>query len=224
MKTVVLKTPTLQYFLTMLRDKNTDTYAFRNFLELAGYLMTYEVVNREISPVKKEIETVFEKTEGVKFTTTVIPVMILRAAVPFCEGAIRLLDELRIPRKIGVVDAKRIEESSVNGRIFDIAMTSFKVPKFKSEDIIIIYDPMIATASTMIKTLHEIYNRGNPRKIIIVGVIAAKYGVKRIESEFKDKNLSIYVLAVDDHAVDGLNDKGYIVPGLGDCGDRAFGT
>jgi len=115
-----------------------------------------------------------------------------------------------------------MEASSNDGTDFRIDMGSFKVPDFKKEDIIIVYDPMLATASTLIKILRMIKDKGNCKKLIVCCIIASEYGIERLNTEMPD--VIIYALGVDSDEKKGLNKKGYIVPGLGDAGDRAFGS
>lgn len=132
-----------------------------------------------------------------------------------------LLDDIHAKRSIGVVDAKRVEAESSNGTDFKIDLGSFKVPDYRKEDIIIVYDPMLATASTLIRILKMIKEKGACKKLIVCCIISSEYGIERLNTELPD--VIIYTLGVDNAENKGLNKKGYIVPGLGDAGDRAFG-
>ncbi|MEM2637480.1 MAG: uracil phosphoribosyltransferase [Candidatus Korarchaeota archaeon] len=222
MPVYILENSVIQSLFTKLRDKRTPTNMFWQLLKKLGYLMSFEVFHRENLSEKVEVETVFKRTSGIAFNKKILIVEILRAAVPFASGAIDLADDLGMPRVVGVVDAKRIENSSTDGKKFDIEMRTFKVPHTTPDVPVIIYDPMLATASTMIETVRRIKSQNGSNRIIAVSVVAAEYGVEKLLSEFPDINL--YVLAVDREEDRGLNKIGYIVPGLGDCGDRAFGT
>lgn len=219
-KVNILASPLLQAMLLKIRDRNTESTEFRSALRLAGYLMTYEIFSREFSPQKDYVETVFCKAPGWRVKEDALLVNVMRAAEPFIEGGIRLLDETGCRRQIGVVDARRLE--SGESLDFEIEVSSFKVPAVKNDTILIIYDPMLATGSTLLKILEMLSPRGKPKKRIVCSLISTPFGIKRIHRYFPD--VVIYTLAVDRKANQGLNDKGFIVPGLGDCGDRAFGT
>ncbi|KYK26370.1 hypothetical protein AYK26_05250 [Euryarchaeota archaeon SM23-78] len=220
----ILENPILQNILSTLRDKNTNSNDFRQNLRHAGYLMTYEIIGKECTPEKTNVKTFFKKTSGVKVKESILQIMTLRAGEPLAEGGALLLDEIRSRRSIGVVDAKRVEEAQSSGLEMDfkIDLGSFKVPDFKKEDIIIVYDPMLATASTLIRILRMIKEKGEFKKLIVCCVIASEYGIERLNTEMPD--VIIYALGVDSDNKKGLNKKGYIVPGLGDAGDRAFGS
>lgn len=217
----ILKNPILQNILSTLRDKNTNSNDFRQNIRHTGYLMTYEIIGKECTPERTILKTVFKRTEGVKVKESILQIMTLRAGEPLAEGGALLLDEIRSKRSIGVVDAKRMEAASSKGTDFKIDLGSFKVPDFKKEDIIIVYDPMLATASTLIRILRLIKEKGECKKLIVCCIIAAEYGVERLNTEMPD--VIIYTLGVDTNDNKGLNKKGFIVPGLGDAGDRAFG-
>lgn len=214
MKVIVLKNPDLQTILAKLRNVGTETNEFRRYLRYAGYLMTHEILSRECSSKSFSVKTPLGNSSGVKIQEKIIPVIVMRAGEPFGDSGIKLLDELDYKREIGVVDAKRIEMPDF---VFEIDISSFKVPKFSKEDIVIIYDPLLATASTLLKILKKMKSNGKAKKLIICSVISSTYGINQIKKNFP--NSIVYTLGIDKK----LNNKGYIVPGLGDCGDRAFG-
>jgi len=217
----ILNNNVLKNSLSVLRDKNTSPSLFREYIRLAGYLSTYEILGKELNLEKKPIETPITKTEGFFFNQRILQIVIMRAGLPFAEGGGVLLDQLEIKRDIGVVDAQRIEEK-VNGLDFEIEISSFKVPNPK-DSYTIIYDPMLATGATMIEVLRRIESKEKPLKIIVNSIISASFGVDNINKFFPE--VSIYTLSLDRGGTyKGLNKRGYIVPGLGDCGDRAFGT
>ncbi|HII71746.1 TPA: uracil phosphoribosyltransferase [Candidatus Woesearchaeota archaeon] len=216
MKPIVLDAPNLQVVLSALRDEKTSTTQFRRNLRLAGYLATHEIVTLECSTKPTSIKTPMAKASGAELKENILQVMVMRAGEPFTEGGARLLDELNSSRTIGVVDARRMEESQ-EGMTFGVDISSFKVPKFNKDAVVIVYDPMLATGSTILAILDRIKKKGKPKKIIFCCVIAASYGIKRLEKHFPD--VQVYTLAIDQK----LDKRGYIIPGLGDCGDRAFG-
>jgi len=217
----ILNNNVLKNSLSVLRDKNTSPSLFREYIRLAGYLSTYEILGKELNLEKKPIETPITETEGFFFNQRILQIVIMRAGLPFAEGGGVLLDQLEIKRDIGVVDAQRIEEN-VNGLDFEIEISSFKVPNPK-DSYTIIYDPMLATGATMIEVLRRIESKEKPLRIIVNSIISASFGVDNINKFFPE--VSIYTLSLDRGGTyKGLNKRGYIVPGLGDCGDRAFGT
>jgi len=202
-------TPYLMETLTELRNANTDNISFRKGLVRLGRYMGYELT-KTMEFENVEIETPLEKTNGVasKDRKHVVIITILRAAFPLMEGLIKTLESA----KVGIISASRGHAPE-----FNIEMNYVKVPKVTSEDTIIISDPMIATGSTLIKVISEIKKSEKPKRMIILGVLAAPEGINAIKEEFPD--IEIFVTKIDRE----LNKNGYIVPGLGDAGDRAFG-
>ncbi len=219
--TVILDNVVLQTMLNWLRDKKTISTEFRQTLRNAGYLMTYEIIGREASKSKVKVKTVLGTANGITSNEHILQIMVMRAGEPFAEGGALLLDQINFNRNIGVVDARRVEGDD-NNFDMDIDMGSFKVPEFNKKTMVIIYDPMLATASTMVNILNLLKKRGTPKKFIICSIIATPYGISKLTENFN--NIKIYTLAVDKGGYQGLNKKGYIIPGLGDCGDRAFGN
>jgi len=201
--------PYIQEILTRLRDKNTDSISFRRYLVSLGRYMAYELTKTfEIEEIS--VDTPLEKTRGVRIRDmdNITVIVVLRAAIPFMEGVIKVLEK----GKVGIVSASRGKPPE-----FEIEMNYVRIPKFE-DDILIIIDPMIATGSTLVKVLEECEKHGRAKRRIVMGVIAAPQGIERIKERFPD--VEIFVAAVDRE----LNDRGYILPGLGDAGDRAFNT
>ncbi|MHC1604953.1 MAG: uracil phosphoribosyltransferase [Candidatus Methanofastidiosia archaeon] len=217
---IILKNPILQSILNVLREKKTDSTDFRRNLRYAGYLMTYEIIGNECSTKNVLVSTVFEDLNGKTINERILQIIVMRAGMPFTEGGSRLLDEVKSKRETGVVDAKRIEKGGLD---MDIEITSFKVPEIKEGSIVIIYDPMVATASTLLDVIDMLPNKEKAKRIIACSILSTPYGIKKLRKKF-GKELRIYTLAIDTGGKDGLDERGYIIPGLGDCGDRAFGT
>ncbi len=212
----ILEHPLAQSILTELRDKNTGQVEFRKGLVRLGRLMAFRIVE------DFETETIYVETplnvkaRGVRIPdlNNIIIVQILRAAMPFVEGMLKIFPAA----KMGVISARRIEERGMKpDKTFDIEVKYIKLPKISSENIVIIADPMFATGSTALKALEIVKERGNPKKIIVATVISTPLAIKRVLDA--DEKLLVYTVAIDTE----LNEKGYIVPGLGDAGDRAFG-
>lgn len=217
---ITFTNPILQSILNELREQETDSTDFRRNLRNAGYLMTYEIIGRETSTKKIPVSTVFCDIDGETIKERILQIIVMRAGLPFTEGGSRLLDEVRTKRDIGVVDARRIENGGLD---MDIEISSFKVPEIKDNSVVIVYDPMVATASTLVEVIERLPNKERAKKIIVCCILCTPYAVRELRKHF-GKELSIYTLSVDTGATDGLDENGYIVPGLGDCGDRAFGT
>lgn len=216
-KIKVIDHPYAQAVLTKLRDKRTGQIDFRKGLVRLGRIIGLEIV-RELPVRKIKVETPLGTAEGVEIPSmeNVIIITILRAAMPLTEGLIKIFPSA----KQGVASARRVEELGMKpGYEFEIELTYIRIPKINAEDIVIITDPMLATGSTMVTVLKEVLKRGQAKKYIIASVIATPIGISKIFNTFKNVDITIYTVAIDGK----INEKGYIVPGLGDAGDRAFG-
>lgn len=206
--------PLAKVILTQLRDKNTKQIGFRKGLVKLGRLIGYELM-KTMNLEEVEVETpLMVKAKGYKIPDLdhVIIINVLRAATPLVEGLLKALPDA----KQGVVAIKRIEEKP---GIENITVQKFyvKIPTISNEDIVIVADPMLATGSTISAVIDEILNAGKPKRLIVVSVIATEYGIKKILNKYP--LTEIITVAIDPE----LNEHGYIVPGLGDAGDRAFG-
>ena len=199
--------PLVAHKLTILRDKNTSTKDFRELVSEIGMLITYEAT-RDLPLTEKEVETPICKTvaptlKGKKFA--VVP--ILRAGLGLVDGVLRMVPSARV----GHIGLYRNEETLEPVKYF------CKMPKDIAERDVLIVDPMLATggsASAAIDFMKE-YGCTNIKLMVL---LAAPEGIERLQKDHPD--VDIYCGAVDDH----LNEHGYIVPGLGDAGDRIFGT
>lgn len=214
----IVANPYINEKLTILRDRDTQYPVFRRILEELGFLLGVEMSN-SLPTIEKKVTTplgVEARGISIKNKDKIIIIPILRASIPLAWGLLRAYPEA----KVGLVVAKRIEESVKRGNkgiYFDIELSYIKLPKIDNESIVVIADPMIATGSTIMRVLDEVL-KYKPSKIIIVGVIATPYALERILD--KTSNVEFYLLAIDKE----LNNKGYILPGLGDAGDRVFGN
>ncbi len=203
----VVDHPLVAHKLTLLRDKNTATKDFRELVSEIGMLITYEAT-RDLPLTEREVETPICKTmaptlKGKKFA--VVP--ILRAGLGLVDGVLRLVPSARV----GHIGLYRDEETLEPVKYF------CKMPKDISERDVLIVDPMLATGGSAAAAIGFMKEYGC-KNIKLMVLLAAPEGVERIQKEHPD--VEIYCGALDDH----LNEKGYIVPGLGDAGDRIFGT
>lgn len=202
--------PFIMEILTELRDERTGPIAFRKGLVKLGRYMAYELT-KTMETERVPVKTPLEETEGVivRDRRNVVIITVLRAAIPLMEGLIKVLDHARV----GIVSASRGKAPK-----FEIEMNYVKIPQITPEDTVIIADPMIATGSTLIKVIDEVKRYGKPKRLVVVGVLAAPEGIERVKKAHPE--VEMFVAKVDRE----LNDKGYILPGLGDAGDRAFGA
>lgn len=203
----ILKNIVLQDRLTKIRDKNITNISFKNGLVEFGRLIAYEFQSTmDIHEVK--VKTSLGKANGIKIDDLedVVVVAILRAAIPMVEGVMSIFSEA----KYGVVGVWRENEHP-----FQAQMGYIKLPDVQDK-IVIIVDPMLATGNTMNTTLIEIKKRGTPQRIAILNIIATEEGVEKVLQNHSE--VEIYTCSIDNKLEDG-----YIVPGLGDAGDIAFG-
>ena len=207
-KVHVLDHPLLQHKLTILRKKETGTKDFRHLLDEIGMLMTYEVTRN--FPLKDvEIETPICKCMGKELADTrklcVVP--ILRAGIGLQNGVVNMIPTA----KIGHIGLYRDPETLKPVEYY------CKMPADINQRTMLVVDPMLATGGSSAAALTMLKENG-AKKLILMCLVAAPEGVKVLNEEHPD--VPIYVAALDEK----LNEHGYIVPGLGDAGDRIFGT
>lgn len=203
----VIDHPLIQHKLTIMRDKNTGTKEFRELLTEISMLMGYEVT-RDFPLAPKAIETpicpmVAKEISGKKLA--IVP--ILRAGLGMVDGLVKLLPAARV----GHVGLYRDEETHMPVEYF------CKLPKDIAERMVIVTDPMLATGGSSVDAINSVKKRG-VKNIRLMCLVAAPEGIAKVQAAHPD--VDIYVAAVDER----LNENAYIVPGLGDCGDRIFGT
>lgn len=209
-----------QSILTVLRSKETTQIDFRKSLVRLGRILGLEIVeDLDTEPV--EVETPLGvKVKGVKIREldNVIIITVLRAAWPLTEGLVKIF----YSAKQGVIAARRVEEKGMRNWDFDVEISYIKTPRITRDSVIIISDVMVATGSTLVRVLRELVERGRAKKYYIASVIATPIAIEKLRkvSEFLNIDLKMYTIAVDPE----VNSKGYIVPGLGDAGDRVFGS
>ncbi|WP_128476908.1 uracil phosphoribosyltransferase [Halorussus pelagicus] len=204
--------------LSRLRDAETEQVGFRKGLVKLGRICGYEIIDGAMETEYVSIETPLTETTGqrVKGLDDVVIINVLRAATPFVEGLLKAF-----PRaKQGVISAGRDEEAGRgDDGTFPITIDYVKLPEIQEKDTVIVADPMLATGSTMCAVLDEVLNeQPNPEDLFVLSAVSAPEGLLRVDDEFDECDL--LTVAIDDE----LNDEGFIVPGLGDAGDRAFRT
>ena len=206
-KVHVMDHPLVAHKLTIRRDKDTSVKDFREIVSEIGMLITYEAT-RDLPLTTKEVETPICRTiaptlKGKKFA--VVP--ILRAGLGLVDGVLRMVPSARV----GHIGMYRDEETLEPHPYF------CKMPKDVAERDVMIVDPMLATGGSACEAIGEMVKRGC-KHITLMVLVAAPEGIKAVQEKYPDVN--IYAGALDDH----LNEHGYIVPGLGDAGDRIFCT
>lgn len=205
-KFYLVEHPLIKRDVTILRDKNTDTETFRAALQRVSNILAAET-SREFSLTKINVETPLEKTEGSKLTNEIILVPVLRAGLGMVNGFLQIIPEA----KVGHIGLQRDEETLKPIEYY------YKVPKHLEFAEVVMLDPMLATGGSASEALKYLKKRG-AKKLVFACLVAAPEGIAKIHSEHPD--VKIFAAALDRE----LNNKGYILPGLGDAGDRTFGT
>jgi uracil phosphoribosyltransferase len=208
MRIHVANHPLITHKLTVLRDKNTPSPVFRQLVEELVTLLAYEAT-REVRTTKVEIETPVTKAEGLKLShprPIIIP--ILRAGLGMLEGIIKLLPTA----EVGFLGIKRDEET------LQPYTYANRLPDDLTGRQVFIIDPMLATGGTLIDSIDYVFERG-ATDVTCICLLGAPEGLKAVEDHIGTKDVKIVLGALDEK----LNELGYIVPGLGDAGDRLYG-
>ncbi len=202
----IIQHPLVRRDLTLLRDTNTPSNQFRAILRRVAILMAYEVTTS--LPLKKiSVATPLEMTTGSAVTKPVVLVPILRAGLGLVGGFVEVIPDARV----GHIGIYRDEQSLKPVDYY------FKVPNNLQKALVFVLDPMLATGGSGAAAISYLKERG-AKSIVYVTLVAAPEGVRKIQKHHSD--VKIYTCALDR----GLSEKGFILPGLGDAGDRIFGT
>lgn len=206
MAVIEINHPLIQHKLTILRNKDTDTKSFRENLSEISKLMTYEVTKNLVLD-EIEVETPLMKTKGYTLGTNIAVVPILRAGLGMVDGIVSLIPTA----KIGHIGVYRDEESLKPVYYY------CKLPVNIENKQVILVDPMLATGGSAVYSIDYLKKAG-VKNIVFMCLVAAPEGIAKVLQMHPD--VSIYIGKIDQ----GLDENGYIYPGLGDCGDRIFGT
>ena len=203
----VIDHPLVQHKLTLMRKNDTSTHGFRRLLREISHLLCYEVT-RDLKLELVRIETPLQAMEAPKLAgKKLVFASVLRAGNGLLEGMLELIPSARVAH-IGLYrDPKTLKAVEYY----------FKAPEDLGERLTIVVDPMLATANSSIAAV-DLLKQRNAKRIRFVCLLAATAGVQKFNEEHPD--VPIYTAAIDET----LNEKGYIVPGLGDAGDRMYGT
>ncbi|ESS08480.1 MAG: uracil phosphoribosyltransferase [uncultured archaeon A07HN63] len=204
--------------LSTLRSVETEQVGFREGLVDLGRVCGYEIIDGAMDSEFVPIQTPLAETTGERVTglDDVVIVTVLRAATPFVEGLMKAFPEARQ----GVISASRDEAAGMDDEgEFPITVEYVKLPEISNDDTVIVADPMLATGSTMCAVLDHVLNAADGfEALLALSAVSAPEGVLRVSETVPEAD--VLTVAIDDK----LDDDGFIVPGLGDAGDRAFGT
>lgn len=203
----------LNTFISEIRDKDTqkDRMRFRRNIERVGEILGYEL-SKSLHYKRQHIETPLGVSETVLHQSDIVLCSILRAGVPLHNGLLNYFDTA----ENAFISAYRHHKH--NPESFEIIVEYLACPSLEGKTLILA-DPMLATGQSMLATFEALRPFGTPKEVHLVSVIGAKEGVDYVANTFKG-NSHLWIATIDDT----LNDKGYIIPGLGDAGDLAFGN
>jgi uracil phosphoribosyltransferase len=203
---IIIDHPLVKRDLTLLRDKKTPSHEFRAILRRTASLMAYEV-SRDLQVKEIEVHTPLEKTKGIAVDQQIVLVPILRAGLGLVGGFVEVMPNARV----GHIGLFRDEETLKPVDYY------FKVPRNLDRALVLLLDPMLATGGSAVAAISYLKERG-ASTIRLVNLVSAPEGVRRVHKAHPD--VVMYTCAIDRE----LNNRGYILPGLGDAGDRMFGT
>ena len=205
MQVIELSHPLKNHYLTILRDKNTTVEDFRTYASKLSYLLILEG-SKNISLLNKEVETPLTKTEGYEIENENVAVSVLRAGLGLVDGVKDLIPNVAF----GYIGVQRNEETAEPEYYYE------NLPNLENKNVFIL-EPMLATGGSLSFAIDKV-KESSPKNIIALTVISAPEGIKMLEETHPDVTL------VTGNIDEKLKDNWYIVPGLGDMGDRLFGT
>jgi uracil phosphoribosyltransferase len=203
---IIIDHPLVKRDLTLLRNKKTPSHQFRAILRRTASLMAYEV-SRDLQIKDIEIHTPLEKTKGFAVDQQIVLVPILRAGLGLVGGFVEVMPNARV----GHIGLFRDEQTLKPVDYY------FKVPRNLDRALVLLLDPMLATGGSAVAAISYLKKRG-ASTVRLVNLVSAPEGVRKVRKAHPD--VVMYTCALDRE----LNNRGYILPGLGDAGDRMFGT
>ncbi len=205
-KLVIFDHPLIHHKLALIRDETTGTKDFRQTVSEIAMLMAFEIT-RHLPTIKVDVKTPVGIAHTQKLAKEIVIVPILRAGLGMVDGILSLIPTA----KVGHIGVYRDEATLLPHQYYA------KFPDIITEAEVLIVDPMLATGGSVSHTITLLKKRG-VKKMSYVGLVGAPEGVKKIQTDHPD--VDIFLACLDEK----LNEKGYIIPGLGDCGDRLYGT
>ena len=205
MELIEISHPLKDHYLTNLRDKNTDFDTFRDSASKLSYFLVVEAT-KHLTTLSKEIDTPLTKTKGVQIENNSVAISVLRAGLGLMDGVQQLIPNI----SFGYIGVQRNEETAQPENYYD------KLPDLVDKNVFIL-EPMLATGGSLSFAI-ETVKKYNPKNIHALTVISAPEGINKIKENHPD--ITLITASIDEK----LDDNWYIVPGLGDMGDRLFGT
>ena len=205
MELIEISHPLKDHYLTNLRDKNTDFDTFRDSASKLSYFLVVEAT-KHLTTLSKEIDTPLTKTKGVQIENNSVAISVLRAGLGLMDGVQQLIPNI----SFGYIGVQRNEETAQPENYYE------KLPDLVDKDVFIL-EPMLATGGSLSFAI-ETVKKYNPKNIHALTVISAPEGINKIKENHPD--ITLVTASIDEK----LDDNWYIVPGLGDMGDRLFGT
>ena len=203
----------LNKFIAEIRDVTIqkDSLRFRRNIERIGEVLGYEL-SKKLSYTSKDVVTPLGIKKINKITNNIVLCSILRAGLPLHQGLLNYFDDA----ENAFISAYRHHPNK--DATFEIVVEYFAAPKIENKTLLLA-DPMLATGQSLVAVYEAIIKNGAPKELHIVAVIASREGIDFIKAHFPE-NTHLWIAAIDND----LNEKGYIIPGLGDAGDLSFGT
>ena len=205
MELIEISHPLKDHYLTNLRDKNTDFDTFRDSASKLSYFLVVEAT-KHLTTLLKEIDTPLTKTKGVQIENNSVAISVLRAGLGLMDGVQQLIPNI----SFGYIGVQRNEETAEPENYYE------KLPDLVDKNVFIL-EPMLATGGSLSFAI-ETVKKYNPKNIHALTVISAPEGINKIKENHPD--ITLVTASIDEK----LDDNWYIVPGLGDMGDRLFGT
>ena len=205
MELIEISHPLKDHYLTNLRDKNTDFDKFRDSASKLSYFLVVEAT-KHLTTLSKEIDTPLTKTQGVQIENNSVAISVLRAGLGLMDGVQQLIPNI----SFGYIGVQRNEETAQPENYYE------KLPDLVDKNVFIL-EPMLATGGSLSFAI-ETVKKYNPKNIHALTVISAPEGINKIKENHPD--ITLVTASIDEK----LDDNWYIVPGLGDMGDRLFGT
>lgn len=202
----VVNNPLVMRDVTILRDKRTESHEFRSALNRVSYTIATEI-GKGIELVEFDVETPLEITQGYRLKKQIVLVPVLRAGLSMVSSFLDMIPDA----KVGHIGLQRDEKT------LEPIDYYYKTPKNLDDSLTILLDPMLATGGSAVASFKYLKERG-AKNCVLACLIAAPEGVKKMLDEHPE--VPIYTAALDRQ----LNERGFIMPGLGDAGDRTFGT
>ena len=205
MELIEISHPLKDHYLTNLRDKNTDFDTFRDSASKLSYFLVVEAT-KHLTTLSREIDTPLTKTKGVQIENNSVAISVLRAGLGLMDGVQQLIPNI----SFGYIGVQRNEETAQPENYYE------KLPDLVDKNVFIL-EPMLATGGSLSFAI-ETVKKYNPKNIHALTVISAPEGINKIKENHPD--ITLVTASIDEK----LDDNWYIVPGLGDMGDRLFGT